>query len=709
MEHSRNMRKNIYISFFTAIFFLSLSAKSQTFNGGGGAIPDNGPQVAFPVLVSGLPGVINSSFGLETVCLNISHPYTGDLSVKLQAPDGTTVNLVMNIGGGGNNFTNTCLNTGSPNSITSVGAPFTGTFSPMGSMGNVNNGQNGNGTWNLLVQDNAGSDVGNVIDFAITFGNNPAQPFNFGSSNLPLVMLNTMGNTIQDEPKVMAQMGIIYNGVGVPNHPTDPANDYNGYIGIEYRGSSSGGFPQKSYGIETRDALGVEVTAPILGMPAEQDWALIATYNDKSLMRNEITYGLYNQMMSTYAPRTRFVEVFLDGEYQGVYLLTEKIKRDANRVDIANLQPIDITGDAVTGGYIIKIDKFTGNQNGNWDSPFPPEGGLSQTVTFQYEYPKAADLQPEQDNYIKGYIDSFETALASPNFTDTNTGYRHFADMNSFIDNFIINEISRNVDGYRLSYYFYKDKNSNGGKLKSGPAWDYNLAWWNADYCNGYEDTGWAYRFGADCPGDGFQVPSWWGRMLQDTNYANALKCRWDSLRNSVLSNAHIFNYIDSNAGYLNQAQQRHFTVWPVMGVYTWPNPSPLAQTYDEEITNLKGWITQRMVWLDANIPGTCYPPPPDTTTPTHVAINEQQNTRLYPNPFTDNVKLDFSVETADDVKIDIYSSIGQLVHSENYAAKAGNNHCKIDLSNNLPSGVYIIKASGKNFSYTGRIIKQVK
>jgi subtilisin-like proprotein convertase family protein len=690
--------------------FLPASVLAQTFTGGGGPIPDGGPQVSFPVVVSGLPQTtLNGSYGLETVCFNITHTWDSDLNIKLQAPDGTTVSLVYNAGGDGDDFTNTCLNDFATNPISMAGAPFTGTFKPMGIIGNVNNGQNGNGTWNLLIQDMVGSDLGNLIDFSLTFGINPDTPFNFGSTNLPIVIINTVGNIIQDEPKVMAKMGVIYNGIGAPNHPTDLWNNYSGWCGIEYRGSSSGGFPQKSYGIETRDSLGNELTPFILSLPPEQDFALIATFNDKSLMRNVLTYELANQM-GDYAPRTRFCEVFVNDEYQGVYMLAEKIKRDPNRVDIANLTPQDISGDDVTGGYILKIDKFTGSSNGNWNSPYAPlDGTGGQTITFQYEYPKQSDLQPEQDDYIKGYIDSFENALASPNFTDTNTGYRHFADINSFIDNFIINEISRNVDGYRLSYYFYKDKNSNGGKLKSGPAWDYNLAWWNADYCNGFADTGWAYRFGVDCPWDGFQVPFWWGRMMEDTNYTNALKCRWEELRASTLSNQHIFAFIDSNAAYLEQAQQRHFVQWPVMGVYTWPNPSPLAQTYAEEITNMKAWITQRMIWLDANMPGTCYPP--DTTTPVHIANNIAGDNafNIYPNPFTDNIKLDLSAITQGDLTVEVYSSVGQLVYSKKHSYRPGKNHYKLDLDDQLAAGVYLFKASTKDYSYSQRIIKQVK
>jgi subtilisin-like proprotein convertase family protein len=697
-----------FILSFLCLFFLFIHTQAQTFTGTGGSIPDAGPEVAFPVAVSGLPANINTTFGLETVCLNITHTYDADLFIKLRAPDGTTVNLVYSTGGGDDNFINTCLNANSSIPLSAGSAPFTGTFKPMGPIGNMNNGQNPNGTWNLLIQDVAGADVGDLIDFSITFGNAPDTPFTFTSTNLPIVIINTMGNIIQDEPKVMAKMGVIYNGVGAPNHPTNIWNNYDGWIGIEYRGSSSSGFMQKSYGIETRDSLGNELTPYLLNMPPEQDWALIAAYDDKSLMRNALTYELCNQM-GDYAPRTRFCEVFLDGEYKGVYILAEKVKRDANRVNIAKLLPTDISGDELTGGYILKVDNGAGSWNGEWNSPYPPQDGNgSQVVTFKYQYPQITDLQPEQDAYIQGYVDSFETALAGTNFTDTNIGYRHFADMNSFIDNFIINEITRNVDGYRRSYFFYKDKNSNGGKLKSGPAWDYNLAWWNADYCNGFADTGWAYRFGADCPDDGQQLPFWWGKMLQDTNYANALKCRWEDMRTSTLSNQHIFAYIDSTAILLNGAQQRHFEVMPILGMYTWPNPSPLAQTYNEEITHMKDWITLRMTWLDANIPGTCYPPPPPPPLSVTNAVDKNA-INIYPNPFAKDIKIDLIAEANDVVQIELYSSVGQKVFNESYSCKAGENHYKLTIDDRFASGVYILKVKGKSFNYTERILKQVK
>jgi hypothetical protein len=128
--------------------------------------------------------------------------------------------------------------------------------------------------------------------------------------------------------------------------------------------------------------------------------------------------------------------------------------------------------------------------------------------------------------------------LAGPDFTDPEAGYQAYADLNSFVDLFLINELSRNVDGYRLSSYLYKDKDSNGGKLHAGPAWDYDIAWGNANYCNGSALAGWAYQFGNICPSDGNQVPFWWSRLEEDSTFVNAVRCRWNHLRDNVLSPA---------------------------------------------------------------------------------------------------------------------------------------------------------------------------
>ena len=183
----------------------------------------------------------------------------------------------------------------------------------------------------------------------------------FTSSNLPIVIINTNGQDITSDEKITADMGIIFNGGGVRNYLTNPYNNYNGKIGIEIRGSSSQSFPKKQYAVETRDSLGEDLDVSLLGFPEESDWILFAPYNDKSLMRDVLIYKLASDM-GRYASRSKYCEVVLNNEYVGVYVLLEKVKRDNDRVNIKKLEPTDITGDAITGGYIIKIDKTDGEE-----------------------------------------------------------------------------------------------------------------------------------------------------------------------------------------------------------------------------------------------------------------------------------------------------------------------------------------------------------
>jgi hypothetical protein len=426
----------------------------------------------------------------------------------------------------------------------------------------------------------------------------------FTSSNLPIIVINTLGQTIVDEPKTLMKMGIINNGVGNINYITDPHNGYKGQIAIEIRGSSSQAFPQLSYGFETL-LNDTTVKASLLGMPAEHDWILYAPYTDKTLIRNVLTYRLANEM-GYYASRTRFCELVIDGSYQGVYVLMEKIKRDNIRVDISKMHADDTTGDQLTGGYIVKIDKMTGSGGDGWSSSYVSNNN-TDTPFFQYDYPKYDDITPEQKDYIKNYFDNFEDTLKAAFYDDPLNGYAKFINTNSFFDFLILNEISRNVDGYRLSSYFHKDRDSLGGKINAGPVWDFNLGWWNADYCDGDNYIGWAYLFPQICSWDGYQPPFWWERLLEDEVFKNKLHCRWNYLRSNILSTARLNTLVDGYRDTLNAgAQQRHFTKWPILGNYVWPNPSPIATTFSGEMTHLKQWITNRTTWMDNNIQGDC-------------------------------------------------------------------------------------------------------
>lgn len=683
--NNKEMHNYFCSLFFNFCMICSLSVFSQTYFGTGGAIPDDGNAINFTLNVQNLqPSVINTtSFGLESICINVTHTWDADLEISLIAPDGTHVLLTSGLGGDGDNYSITCFNGNAVNSIVSGYAPFNGTYRPVGSLGLVNNGQNGNGTWTLHILDTyAYADAGYLSDWSITFSANPSSVFSLDSSDIPIIIINTAGQHIPDEPKITASMGIINNGYGNFNHLDDSFNDYNGYIGIELRGSSSQTFPKKPYAIETRDSLGNNLNFSLLGMPCENDWALIPNYSDKTLMRNSFSYDLARNM-GYWAPRSRFCELIVNNEYQGVYALMEKIKRDDDRVNIAELQPADITGDALTGGYIIKIDKWTGAGNDGWESNYlPAVSSNGQKINFQYHYPSAEEIVLQQKTYIQAFVDSFETVLKSSQFNNPAAGYYKFIDINSFIDYFIINELSKNVDGYRLSTFLYKNRNSDGGKLTLGPVWDFDLAYRNANYCGGDDFSGWAYKFGDICDGDDRQIPFWWDKFMTDTVFKNTLQCRWQYLRTSLLDTASIFNYIDSIHNYINLAQIRNFQQWPILGVYVWPNPNPLPQTYQEEINSLKKWFRNRLVWLDDNMPGNCY----NIGMP---SINFKSEISFYPNPANDLINITFP-----DYSLPLRYEISDIKNHSLQKGILNNNKTNqiIRLNSSIINGQYLLK-----------------
>ncbi len=268
--------------------------------------------------------------------------------------------------------------------------------------------------------------------------NEPENPIDTSIDGLPLFSINTNATTIVDEPKIKADAVVTMDG----------SVDFSGKIGIEIRGSSSQFFPKKSYGFETWDDSGQDVDASILGFPEEEDWILYAPFSDKSLLRNVLIYDL-SRDMNQYASRTKFVELNLNGSYQGVYVFMEKLKRDKERIDISKLNEDENTGEDLTGGYIVKIDK--NDKDGfNTQNSFVSQFGSSlqlpsSEIRFLYEYPKPDALTVQQRDYITTYVNDFEAALASEGFTDPVDGYAPYIDLDSFVDFFLLNELANNV------------------------------------------------------------------------------------------------------------------------------------------------------------------------------------------------------------------------------------------------------------------------
>ena len=476
------------------------------------------------------------------------------------------------------------------------------------------------GQWNDLEYNFAGLEYNNLTRMVIFFdflGTTPGISWFFDDilkgipgpvqleSNLPIVVVNTFGIPIPDEPKISGNMGIIDNGPGELNNLNDPFNDYNGAIGIEIRGQSTQMFPKKSYAFETRDISGENLDVSLLGMPEENDWILYAPYTDKSMLRNVVTFDM-DHKMGNYSTRTIFCEVVINNDYKGVYVLKEKIKKDENRVDIATLKPDEISGNDLTGGYIIKVDKidpdFALGADG-WLSAPQPSYPNAMDIIFQYYYPEAEEIVPQQKNYIIDFIASAENALISTQFADPDNGYQKFFDAPSFVDFMLLCEISKEVDKYRYSTYFYKEKNTDGGKLFAGPAWDFNLGYGNVDYWEpGIDYTGWLYT---DLQSHEWSIMYWWKRMMEDTYFRDLTKTRWVSLRQNQLDDAGIHAVIDSLLIHIDAAKDRNYQRWPILGQYVWPNYDWQNNTYEDEVEYFENYLFNRLHWIDGNLPGT--------------------------------------------------------------------------------------------------------
>ncbi len=520
-----------------------------------------------------------------------------------------------------------------------------------------------------------------MADESVMFGDVPdwffsPEPF---SSMLPLIIIDTQGQPIPDEPKIHGMMRVIDNGPGVENDFTDPAIGYNGHIGIEIRGASSQMYPKKQYAMETRDSLGENLNVELLGFPSENDWILHAPYSDKTLLRNNLVYTLANQT-GNYASRTKYFELFLNDVYQGVYILMEKVKRDNNRIDISKLNPDEISGDDLTGGYIIKVDKWAGEDTERWFSEpsLPQYGG----VYYQYHYPKPGDIAPEQAAYIQNYIDEFEQMFEDGTYLDPVDGYYDKIDWDQFVDYAIMQEFAKNVDGFRLSSFLYKDKDSEDPRLHTGPVWDFNLAFGNANYYEGSSPFSW--YFDTDFGTDPWRIPFWWYMIWDDVNFRYAFNARWNELRENVLSLDNIWTTVDSLVAEMGPAIDRNFETWPILSTWVWPNEY-IGGSYANELQYLENWIHTRVLWMDQQ------------TLDIKVEVPQKPFIEAaYPNPFNPSQTINFQLRDSQYSQIAIFDIKGRQIQEMDVSPDSDgrvsiNWDGKTQNSLPVPSGIYFI------------------
>jgi hypothetical protein len=346
-------------------------------------------------------------------------------------------------------------------------------------------------------------------------------------------------------------------------------------VTLRHRGSSSLGFPKKQY------AMTLASKASLLGMAKAEDYVLSAPYNDKSLLRDVLAYNLANSM-GRYAPRTRLAVATLkvgDGpvQPQGIYVLTEKNELADGKVAIPKKN--EATGETA---FLLQVDRVKADDAGK---TVRTQRGVDVII----DYPKK-DLTAQNKVDLKAKLDRMEQAFADHRLDDWTNLFDEQVDLSSAVDFFISQELSRNVDAYRLSSPFYIPI---GGKIHFGPIWDFNLGFGNADYENGSLVDGWrAVENGV-----------WFSDLAQHPAFCSALQSRWQGLRGEqgVLSNNSIFEVIDRHAAVIAGRVAENFALWGGLGQRLWPN-AYWFESYDLEKLALKSWVALRAQWMDAAI-----------------------------------------------------------------------------------------------------------
>ena len=432
------------------------------------------------------------------------------------------------------------------------------------------------------------------------------------STNLPIVWLDVDGRYIDRYERITARMKIIHNGNGQLNYADTVAHpgqtvDYMGYVALRYRGSSSYSMSDKKpYSFRPLTAPleegGEKKKVNILGMGKDNNWALLAPYADRSMMRDLLALEVSRPWME-YTPQGRYCELFLDGIYYGVYILTEVVSKGKHRIDLPD--PGD-SGDDLTGGYIMEVDRADGVTHVSKYHPVNSNGAPynNRYIYFQYESPDYEDLTGEQVNYIKGRIDQMERVLW--NYRPSGAAdYEAYLDVTNFVDYQIAMELGHNVDAYRLSGKFFKRRDSEDPRFKM-VVWDMNLAYGNANYYDAWRTDTWIYKNTnsiLNSAGDAYMIPFWWYKLNSSPSYITALKKRWAQYRRANLRQERVLAMVDSLANVLTSrgAERRNSSAWPRWGVWVWPNYY-VAGNYADEIAFLKQWIIDRIAWMDSQL-----------------------------------------------------------------------------------------------------------
>jgi hypothetical protein len=397
------------------------------------------------------------------------------------------------------------------------------------------------------------NDFTNPVIYTVTAQNGSLKRYTVklkAFTGLPIIYINT------DAPVVSKE--IYVNGSMKVNGNLDFTDGlYDGKIQIRGRGNSTWYQDKKPYKIKLPSKSG------ILGMPADKEWALLANYFDKTLMRNDVAFELSERIGLAWTPRRRFVEVIMNNEYVGNYLLTETVKTGADRLNITTMdikKPTDTTGD-----YLAEAD-YTLNGAQSFRT--------ASTVSIVLKEPDP--LSDFQFTYIQHQFQLMEDNISN------NLDMRPQIDLDSWIKWVIVNEVMRNRDAVFYGSCFFYGKN---GKIYMGPVWDFDLS--SGGY-SGNDPQGWYVHNN-----------NWINSLFNyHPYYRERFKQIWSKMYSSIAS---INNYIKANNITLQYSQKENFTRWNIMNASSYDG-QVMSGNYQSEVDHLSNFLNQRISWINAQV-----------------------------------------------------------------------------------------------------------
>jgi hypothetical protein len=469
-------------------------------------------------------------------------------------------------------------------------------------------------------------------------------------TNLPTVVINTVDaeEPYDKEHNITSEVIIISN---------NGAKVLDATATTRLRGNASMEFPKKPYRIK------FDKKQNVLDAPAKaKKWTLINNYGDKTLMRNIIAFESARRAGMEYVPFCTPVDVILNGEYKGDYQLCDQIEVNSKRVNIEEMEPTDVEGDALTGGYLLEVDAYA-YQETSW---FTSTHNIPVTI----KSPDEEDIVAAQTQYITNAFNDLDQRVFSGKYSGEGS-YREIFDVNSFLQHFIVGEFSGNTDTY-WSTYMYKHRNND--TFYVGPVWDFDLAFDNDTRIYPVNNhSNYIYLYGSHAD----NMDQFVTRVIsRDSATAAELKALWNDIRNNAEFTGESFNnYIDNLAQEMDASLRLNFMRWPILNQYVHQNPK-VYSTYADAIADVKDYVTARIAWLDKKI---------GYTPSSGIADVADAQSSLVAYVADGAVRIAGQTTDADAVSYGVYDLAGRLIGN-------GSNASPVQLP---ARGVYLVTAPG--------------